>query len=336
MGLAPSDLVLGDFDDDGALDVAVTNEDDDTVSVRLGNGDGTFEDETTYAVGTQPVALEVGNFDGDGIVDLAVVNRGSDDIAILLADGAGGFVAATFETVGDVPVDLAALSVDTSNDDLDDIVLVEQGDLSYATLVSNGDGTFAYVGPFDTNVDTPNTIIAQSYDSANNDDVDAFVFGGVEWCGDQGDATGSFSGMCQVMGMMAGANATRAIAARFDAGLTWDVALADDMGDRVFFLLGNGAAALQQIAVGVESEPSDVFPIDFDGDDISDAAVSHRGADSVAIVPFDGDSFDAPVLFPAGMGGSAIKAADLDGDTIPDVVTANSVSNDITVLLSDP
>lgn len=336
MGLAPSDLVLGDFDDDGALDVAVTNEDDDTVSVRLGNGDGTFADETTYAVGTQPVALEVGRFDGDAVDDLAVVNRGSDDIAILLADGTGGFVAPTFEMVGDVPVDLDVLSVDATNDDLDDIVVLEQGDLSYATLVSNGDGTFAYVGPFDTAVGTPNTIVVQSYDSVNNPDVDAFVFGGTAWCGDQGDGLGSFSGACQVSGVMAGANATRAMATRFDAGLTWDVALADDTGDRVFFLLGNGAAALQQIAVGVEAEPSDVFAIDVDGDDVQDAVVSHRGADSVAIVPFDGDSFGVPVVFPAGMGGSAVKSADLDGDTIPDVVTANAVGNDITVLLSDP
>ncbi len=336
MGLAPSDLVLGDFDDDGALDVAVSNEDDNTVSVRFGNGDGTFAGELTYIVGTQPVALAVGRFDGDGVDDLAVVDSASDDIAILLSDGAGDFAAATFETVGDAPVDLAVVSVDALNDDLDDIVVLEQGDLTYATLVSNGDGTFAYVGPFDTSVGTPNTIVVQSDDSVSNDDVDAFVFGGTAWCGDQGDGTGAFSGACQVSGVMAGANATRGMATRFDAGLQWDVALVDDTGDRVFFLLGNGAAALQQVAAGVETEPSDVFAIDIDGDDVQDAVVSHRGADSVAIVPFDGDSFDVPVVFAAGMGASAVKSADLDGDTIPDVVTANAVGGDITVLLSDP
>ena len=47
---------------------------DDTVSVLLGNGDGTFQPQVTYAVGSCPDAIVAGDFNGDGRIDLAVAN----------------------------------------------------------------------------------------------------------------------------------------------------------------------------------------------------------------------------------------------------------------------
>ena len=45
-----------------------------TVSVLLGNGDGTFQPQVTYAVGSDPDAIVAGDFNGDGRTDLAVAN----------------------------------------------------------------------------------------------------------------------------------------------------------------------------------------------------------------------------------------------------------------------
>ena len=44
------------------------------VSVLLGNGDGTFQPQVTYAVGSYPDAIVAGDFNGDGRTDLAVAN----------------------------------------------------------------------------------------------------------------------------------------------------------------------------------------------------------------------------------------------------------------------
>ena len=46
--------MAGDFSGDGQLDLAVANVGDNTVSVLLGNGDGTFQPQVTYAVGIGP------------------------------------------------------------------------------------------------------------------------------------------------------------------------------------------------------------------------------------------------------------------------------------------
>ena len=53
-GSDPTAIVAGDFNGDGRLDLAVANYGDDTVSVLLGNGDGTFQPQVTYAVGIGP------------------------------------------------------------------------------------------------------------------------------------------------------------------------------------------------------------------------------------------------------------------------------------------
>ena len=50
-GASPIAIVAGDFNGDGRLDLAVANAGDNDVSVLLGNGDGTFQPQVTYAVG---------------------------------------------------------------------------------------------------------------------------------------------------------------------------------------------------------------------------------------------------------------------------------------------
>jgi hypothetical protein len=89
-GSGPDAIVAGDFTGDGRTDLAVANagslDSNDnlipgtgTVSVLLGNGDGTFQPAGSYAVGSDPDAIVAGNFTGDGHIDLAVANEGSLD-----------------------------------------------------------------------------------------------------------------------------------------------------------------------------------------------------------------------------------------------------------------
>ena len=67
--------MAGDFTGDGRTDLAVANYgSDNDVSILLGNGDGTFQNQVTYAVGSDPDALVTGDFTGDGRTDLAVAN----------------------------------------------------------------------------------------------------------------------------------------------------------------------------------------------------------------------------------------------------------------------
>ena len=93
----PDAVVTGDFNGDGKLDVAVANGQcdgiafgfDNTVSVLLGNGDGTFQQPPlTSPTGYNPRSIAVGDFNSDGKLDVATANG---DVSVLLGNGDGTF-----------------------------------------------------------------------------------------------------------------------------------------------------------------------------------------------------------------------------------------------------
>jgi hypothetical protein len=102
-GAGPEDVVTGDFNGDGKRDLVTANSTANTISVLLGNGDGTFRAKVDYSVGKQPVSLAVGDFNGDGKTDIALANQSAKTLSILLGNGDGTFQAATGHSVRDQP-----------------------------------------------------------------------------------------------------------------------------------------------------------------------------------------------------------------------------------------
>src|SRR2546423_9961294 len=130
---------------DGKLDVAVANYTDNTVSVLLGKGDGTFQQQVTFGVTFQPVSVAVGDFDHDGRLDLAVANSCtnpscvSSSISILLGNGDG-----TFRARHDFPAAFISDSIavtELNEDGREDLVIANFSD-TVSVMLGNGDGTF--------------------------------------------------------------------------------------------------------------------------------------------------------------------------------------------------
>jgi hypothetical protein len=101
VGIGPGAIAVGDFSGAGRLDLAAVNScgnDPDcgssspgTISVLLGNGDGSFEPHVDYTTGSGPYALAVGDFNADGKLDLAEGNYYDYTIGTLLGNGDGTF-----------------------------------------------------------------------------------------------------------------------------------------------------------------------------------------------------------------------------------------------------
>ena len=68
--------MAADFNGDGKLDLAMANQNDGTVSILLGNGDGTFQPPANVGGFITPTWIAVGDFNGDGKLDLAVTDGG--------------------------------------------------------------------------------------------------------------------------------------------------------------------------------------------------------------------------------------------------------------------
>src|SRR5207249_1694859 len=92
-GAFPVSVAIADLNADGRPDLAVATAGSNTVSVLLGNGDGTFRDKSEYFAGITPYSVTIGDLNGDGKPDLAVANSGS--VSVLLGNGTGTFGANT-------------------------------------------------------------------------------------------------------------------------------------------------------------------------------------------------------------------------------------------------
>ncbi|MDJ1257259.1 MAG: VCBS repeat-containing protein [Candidatus Midichloria sp.] len=94
-------IVVDDFNNNGRLNIGTTNANSDTVSILIGNGDGTFSSCYSYNVGN--------DLNQDGKQDII---RGPNKVAISLGNGDGSFQLPIFYDVGSSPYGIAIADFD--------------------------------------------------------------------------------------------------------------------------------------------------------------------------------------------------------------------------------
>jgi hypothetical protein len=171
-GYDPESVSVGDFNGDGIPDLAVLNggdADGGTVSILLGNGDGTFTPApNSPSTGSMPNAMVVGDFNGDGNLDLAVVGDGF--VTILLGNGKGGFEFAPNSPITDYSAGAVAVG-DFNGDGKLDLVMSGPGN-SVSVWLGNGDGTFTPAANSPVNlVNNPGSIAVGDFNGDGKPDL---------------------------------------------------------------------------------------------------------------------------------------------------------------------
>lgn len=287
--------------------------------------------------GSNPISLTSADFNGDGIMDLA--NNNKDSVFILLGDGKGYFEQPKSFNSGTTVISLT--NADFNGDGNVDIACNYNKGVSI--LLGDGAGNLGmpsyYIASYsgflkaaDFNNDGNLDIIG----TADPDSVFIIL----------GDGKGKFgSSKSYYLGVIN--SSPRSIdCADYNYDGNIDIAVANYNTHNITVMYGDGAGGFisSPSHYSVGKYPKSVISSDFNSDGYLDLATANSGTNvlgtnNVSILLGNGlGVFNAPKNYVVGgerPRPNYINAVDINGDGIDDLVTANSGTKDVSILIGD-
>jgi hypothetical protein len=330
---SPYSLAVGDFNNDGKLDVAVANTNTSDVSILLGKGDGTFRAPINTSVPGGVGFIAAGDFNKDGKLDLAVMTYQNNAWGISIFPGKGDATfgtPVTFASGGNGPI----AATDLNHDGNLDLVLANGAMSKLAVFLGKGDGTFQALAP--QSVNGGSDLAIADFNGDGIPDVALSGSGspyGIVILLGNGDGTFKTG-----VGYAAGGQTEAMTVGDFNGDGKPDIAVAN-YPQTIFSVLinkGDGTGTFKSAASygGSNTGFGAMASGDFDGDGTRDIAITDPyGGVMIWLGRGDG-TFTNAGRYSTGAGPIAIKAADLNGDRRDDLVVANQYSNDVSSLVA--
>jgi len=319
-GTGPAAIAVADFNLDGIADLVTANM-SGSISILLGNGNGTFRPSVNYPAGSKPMAVAVGDFNGDGKPDVAVVNQSVNTVTVLLGNGDGTFQAPASYPTGNGPVAVAV--ADFNGDGIADLAIANATDSTVSVLFGVGNGSFQ-AGKVVNVIYTPSALAVADFNGDGKADLLISASYGyiTTWLGN-GDGTfseGFFNpqGASTVAGDLNGDGKTDIVEAN---------------STTLTVLLGEGTGSFQ----GAETYPLSMGAIalaiaDVNGDGKLDVIAA--GGSSLAVLLGNGDgTLQVAVSYSLISQPSGIVAANFDGDARTDVAIVSSTGSNVSTFL---
>jgi hypothetical protein len=354
-GYLPTAIVEGDFNEDGHMDVAISNGGDNTVYVLLGKGDGTFQvPEILYTQGQAPNWITASSLRHNGHLDLVVSDGDSQSIEVFLGKGDGTFQAGVQVALPQIPT--FVLASDYNKDGNQDIVVgfvVEPGpgpgQPQFQVLL--GDGAGGFLGgiippPLLVMDPTPTAWIASG--DLNKDGYPDLV---TTYTGGAAITYLNQGGKAFAQGAPFGPNDGPMVVGLGD--MDEDGCLdAVELGTFGYLTIAKGTCDGNFVQGSYAAELGDLEPavrvVDVNGDGHLDVVASAAfyqvsgpgfGAEAgylVSVLKGDGKGGFSPAqIYRGGWDAFSLVVADFSGDNKPEIITADSFENQASFFLND-
>ncbi len=343
----PQSIAVADFNGDGKLDLAVPVYSMFTslssVSILLGNGDGTFTAGPVAPIpGFNAGSITTGDFNGDGNADIAVTLPDANEVMVLLGKGDGTFTAG--QSIPDADGPFFVTTGDFNGDGVADLAVVNPAGADLTILLGKGDGTFnavshpasggvpvsAAVGDF--NSDGKMDLAVANYSASVTDPSTVTIL--------LGNGDGTFTPTAN--SPVTGDDPLSIAVGDFNGDGVADLAVANSYVDTgkpgsVTILLGDGLGDFTPTAASPATGflPYSVAVGDFNGDGVADLVTSNVASNTATVLLGKGDGTFTEAAAPdAGSDPLFVAVGDFNGDGLADFAVANNNTNSIAVLLS--
>ena len=333
-GVDPASVAVGDFNGDGQLDLVTGDYDDDTESVFLGNGDGTFLPRVFFPTGSCPLSLTVADVNADGKMDLIVTDHDANTVSVLLGNGDGTFQPNVTYPTGVTPVSVVV--ADFNGDGKLDMATSNATDKTVSVLLGNGDGTFQAhvdyptgakvlgVALGDFNGDGKTDLVTSNY---NTNTVGILL----------GNGDGTFQPHVDYpTGNRP--NSVTVVDLNKDGKADLVMANYDNTSHTISILLGSGDGSfpthVEYVTGPTPKGPYSATPGDFNGDGKLDLVTANGNGNTVSVFMGNGDgTFQTNVDYTLVGAAKAVSVSDFNQDGAPDLAVPNG-AHSLSILLN--
>ncbi|CAF0988346.1 unnamed protein product [Adineta ricciae] len=342
VGSHPSSIAVADLNNDGYLDIVVSNYASHTIGILLGNANGTFRDQITYPVGSsRPLKVALGDLNNDSFVDIVVVNNGTNIIGILFGSDNAMFqsqiqLSSTYDSLP-----TSVIVDDFNNDHFLDILIVNSGlhnielylgDVSASftnrIVTSTGLGFYPYeINVKDFNHDNFLDVVVISSTSNNI----RIYFGSVNgtFIEERTYSTGDNS------------KPTGVTLGDFNHDDRVDIVVCNSGTNNigVFLGLGNGTFMDQvMFSTGVNSKPSSVIGGDFNKDQRLDIAVANYATNNIVVLlAYSNATFSKQKTYTSDSAfqPNSIGIGQFNNDSYSDIVVGDIVNSFVGIFMGN-